>query len=60
MKAEIEEKRISLEKIDKQKTSLMNLFNGLQEKNLEANKNHDSAIQYEKEEKMKMSNNFKQ
>lgn len=36
MKQEIEEKRVSLEKQEKQKTSLMNLFNGLQEKNLEA------------------------
>lgn len=59
MKQEIEEKKVALEKQEKQKASLMSLFNGLQEKNLEANRNHDLALQHEKDEKKKMSNNFK-
>ena len=59
LKQDIEVKRTSLEKQDKQKQSLINLYNTLKEKNLEAHKHHDQAIQHEQEEKTKMSNTFK-
>lgn len=58
MKIETQEKRVSLEKQDKQKQSLLNLYTGLKDKNLEAHREHDIAMENEKEEKKKMSTNF--
>jgi len=58
MKTQIEQKRVDLDSLVKQKQTLINLYEGLKQKNIEAHKEHDEAMDFEKEEKRKMSSNF--
>lgn len=58
LKKEVTEKKIKLETQDKQKQSLISLYEGLKEKNLEVHKEHDQALQTEEDKKRQMSSDF--